>query len=94
MVLFHWRGYNLRLSRLTPTQKIDIWAPRYKDRAILIAKYKVGTHNEITFSKAKHLPDAYYLSGETIRRYPLETNGRIACFAVPESELELLEREI
>lgn len=82
----------MKLPRLTPAQKIQIWAPRYKDRAVLIAKHKVGTHNEITFSKAKHLPDTYYLSGETIRSYPLDTNGKLPCYAVPVAELEILER--
>lgn len=81
------------LSKMTPANKIVIWQPRYKDKCILIAKYKVGTHNEITFTKAKHLPDTYYLSGETIRKYPLETNGKIACYAVHVDELETLERE-
>lgn len=84
----------MKLSRLTPVQKIEIWSPRYKDRVILIAKHKVGTHNQITFTKAKHLPDTYYLSGETIRNSPLDTNGKIPCYAVPESELEILERNM
>lgn len=84
----------MKLSRLTPCKQIQIWQPRWHDRVILIAKYKVGTHNEITFTKAKSsYPDKYYLSGKTIQSYPLETNGKIACYAVPVDELELLERE-
>lgn len=81
------------LSRLTPAQKIEIWQPRYRDRVVLIAKHKVGTHNEITFTKDKNYPDVYYLSGSTIRSYPLDTNGKIPCYAVSLNELELLERE-
>lgn len=81
------------LNRLMTASKIDIWQPRWKDRKILIAKFKVGTHNEITFSKTKSMPGTYYLSGETIKKYPLETNGKIACYAVHMDELESLERE-
>lgn len=81
------------LNKLTPAQKIDIWSPRWKDRRILIAKFKVGNHNEITFSKTKSLPGIYYLSGATIKKYPLETNGKIACYAVHMDELETLERK-
>ena len=82
----------MKLNRLTPCQRITIWQPRYKDNVVLIATYKVRQHNEIVFSKAKHLPDRYYLSGETIQKYPVESNGKIGCYAVPVSELEQLER--
>jgi hypothetical protein len=80
------------LDRFTPCKLIEIWAPRYKDRKILIAKFKVGTHNEIVFTRAKHLPDHYYLSGKLIRSCPIETNGTIECYAVPVDELEPIER--
>lgn len=81
------------LGRLTPAQDIEIWQPRYHDNVILIAKHKVGTHNRITFTKAKHLAgQEFYLSGENIRQWPLESNGRIMCYVVPLDELEPLER--
>ena len=80
------------ISRTKPINKIEIWTPRYRDRVILIATYKVKQDNVIVFTKAKHLPDEYYLSGETIKRYPVETNGTISCYAVPMSELEVVER--
>lgn len=85
----------MKLGRLTPAKKIDIWQPRWKDKVILIAKFKVGTHNCITFSKTKteSLQGEWYLSGETIKSYPLETNGTIPCYAVPIDMLEPLERE-
>ena len=63
--------------------RIEIWEPRYRDRTVLIAKHKVETHNLIVFTKAKALAGhEYYLAGETIRAYPLETNGKIDCYAV------------
>ena len=82
----------MQISKQTPCNLIDIWQRRWKDRIVLIATYKVGTHNEITFSKTKSMPESYYLSGEVIRSYPLETNGTISCYAVPLDKLELLER--
>ncbi len=80
------------LNRLTPVQVIEIWQPRWKDRKVLIAKFRVGTHNEIVFTKAPSLDAKYYMSGAKIRDYPLETNGKIPCYAVPLEELEILER--
>ncbi len=62
---------------------IKIWSPRWHDRVVLIAKYKVKETNEIEFTKTPSLDGTYKLSGETIRSYPLETNGKIPCYAVP-----------
>lgn len=72
--------------------RIEIWAPRYKDRKVLIAKTKVGAHNEIVFTKVKHLPGSYYMSGLDIQSYPLGTNGKIPCYEVPLDKLDRLER--
>lgn len=80
------------LGMYTPASRIVIWSPKYSTREILIAKHKVARHNEITFTKAKSLPDTYYLSGETIRKYPITTNGKLPCYAVDMAELETLER--
>lgn len=82
----------MKLSRLTPAQKIDIWQPRWKDRIVLVAKHKIGTHNEITFSKAESLKGNWYISGEKARSFPLDSNGKIPCYAIPLSELEPLDR--
>ncbi len=74
-------------------QVIEIWQPRWKDRKVLIAKFRVGTHNKIVFTKAPSLDANYYMSGAKILTYPLETNGKIPCYAVPLDELEILEVE-
>lgn len=83
----------MKISRLTPLQNIEIWQPRWRDKTVLVAKHKVGTHNKITFSKAPTYPDNYYLSGEEIRKCTLDTNGSIDCYAVPLSKLEVLESD-
>jgi hypothetical protein len=64
---------------------IEIWQPRWHDRKVLIAKYKVKEgSNEIIFTKAKSLKDSVYVvHSNIIKQYPLETNGKIPCYAVP-----------
>jgi len=79
------------IDRLTPLNKIEIWEPRWKDRKVLIATYKVGEHNKIVFTKAPSMPGEYYLSGKTIKKCPKETNGKIPVYAVPVDKLEKLE---
>lgn len=81
----------MKLPRLTPAQNISIISPRYRDKTVLIAKFKVGTHNIVKFTKAPSLPNEYYLSGSTITKYPLESNGKIAVYAVPIDELVVYE---
>ena len=80
------------VDRLTSMQRIEIWQPRWKDRVVMIAKYKVGTHNCIVFTKTKSLQGEFYLSGEEIRKHPLDTNGKLECYAVPMDKMEKLER--
>ena len=80
------------MDRYTQFKYFEIWQPRYKDAVVLLAAHKVGDHNKIVFTKAKHLSqEPYYVSGKTVKQYKKETNGRIDCYAVPLSELEPLE---
>jgi hypothetical protein len=71
---------------------IEIWAPRWHDRVVLIAKYKVcAGKNRIIFTKAKNLKGrVFVVDGLDIGKCPLESNGTILCYAVP---LELLKDE-
>lgn len=80
------------LSRHTSLNLIDIWTPRYKDRMVLVATYKVKEHNKIIFTKAKHLAGReYYLSGAQARRYNTTDNGKVSCYEIPLDDLEPLE---
>lgn len=81
----------MKMTTSVPLQDIVIWQPKWSTGEVLIAKYKVGRHNRIRFTKAKTYPETYYLSGETITKYPVTDNGKIACYRVPLEELELLE---
>lgn len=82
----------MTVSKLTPLNLIEIWQPRYKDRVVLIASYKVKANNKIIFTKAKHLEGReYFMKGEQITKYPKDTNGKLTCYAVPIDDLEALE---
>lgn len=81
----------MKLPEGVTPRVIEILEPRYHDNVVLIAKHKVGLHNKIVFTKAKSLPDDYYLSYDTITKYPIGTNGKIKCYEVPVDELIVLE---
>jgi len=68
---------------------IEIWSPRYHDRTVLIAKYKVSDGiNKIKFTKALSLAGKVFsIKGADIKKHPTESNGRIPCYAVPLGEL-------
>ena len=62
---------------------IQIWEPRWHDRMVLIAKYKVRDSNQIEFTKGTYKGNSYAVSGADIRKCPIENNGTIDCYAVP-----------
>lgn len=69
---------------------IEIWQPRWKDRTVLIACYKVGDGwIHIRFTKTKSMPDKYRVSSYEVRKCPITTNGTLKCYAVP---LDILEK--
>lgn len=70
---------------------IEIWQPRWHDRKVLIATYKVTAENEIIFTKAPSLPGRYRIGGDVVRSCPVETNGAISVYAVPLDKLTKLE---
>lgn len=78
--------------------KLEVWYPRYHDlysdgeRVALLAKYKVDSGSAwiiVNFTKAKHLAgQRYCIQREKAKTYPIDTNGKIDCYAVPMSALE------
>ncbi|MBM3210577.1 hypothetical protein FJZ33_00035 [Candidatus Poribacteria bacterium] len=68
---------------------IEIWAPRYRDKVVLIAKYRVCSGwNEIVFTKAKHLAGMkFHIQSSEIVKCLLDTNGSVPCYAVPFDKL-------
>lgn len=56
--------------------RIEIFAPRWKDRKLLIAEWKVGDQNEIVITATKKdgtpfYPNPIRVSGEKLRSYPV-----------------------
>lgn len=79
--------------------KLDIWSPRYSDvylggteRVALLACYKVDNASPIfivNFTKAKHLIGGRFcIERKKAQSYPIDSNGKIPCYAVPMSALE------
>jgi hypothetical protein len=81
--------------------KLDIWTPRYSDKfsqgesVALIAQYKVQQASPviiINFSKSKHLASQRFcITRDKAMRQPLDTNGKIPCYAIPMSQFERWE---
>ena len=71
-----------------------IWEPRWHDRVVLLAKHKVhGGTNVIQFTKGSLKGKVYTMGGEDITQCPLESNGKIPCYAVPLDSLILQENK-
>mgnify|MGYP003601302691 CR=1 FL=1 len=67
--------------------------PRYHDRVVLLANYKISTHNRVIFTHDKNLEGEFYISGIKAREYDLASNGKLLCRQVPLEELEPFEYE-
>lgn len=85
------------LGRLTPVVKFVVFNPRWHDRKVLIADYKIATHNQINFPKANSLAGDWYISGKEAKTFPLEplktkAGGTMNVRVVPLDALQPLER--
>ena len=49
---------------------INVWSPRYHDKVVLIAKYKVQDNNVIKFTKDKNWKGSYPLTKNQITKVP------------------------
>lgn len=89
----------MKLSRTTACSKIVIRSPRWKERTIGIATFRVKEHNEIEIEAKdkkgdRYYPGTYYMSGEDIRSHKVQhLKSGIDLHLVPIKELEPLERE-
>lgn len=69
---------------------VEVWEPRYHDDICLILakKVKQGRNFKVWFSRAKSEEGKlYYISKDTITKYPKVSNGGGLCYAVPMDEL-------
>lgn len=74
---------------------LTIFAPRWKDRTVLLAAWKVGTLNKVVITTKKkdgtlYFPEPLYITGEMVRTFPIEVkvspNGKF--YVVPLMALE------
>ena len=73
---------------------IPIRQPRWHDRKILVAKWKVGDHNEVRVNHSS-FKEPLYMSGSKLRTYPVEKqtakNGQpFEVYAVPVADFMTL----
>lgn len=74
--------------------KIEIWAPRYHDKTVLVADWKVRDQNCIVFTKANkegklYHPDPFYISGAKAKTFPKQKNGNGWVHVIPMSEFDM-----
>lgn len=91
-----------QLGRLTPANLIKIRTPIWNGgrRAVGIATYKVGSHNEIQIDHinsdgTRLYPEPFYISGEELAKYPakpVKKHPNIMLHIVPIDDLYKLER--
>lgn len=77
---------------------IEIYEPRWHDRTVLVATYKVKSgYNYIKFTKVSENSGLkgklYRFHSTEINTNRVQSNGRIPCFAIPMEILELVEEE-
>lgn len=87
----------MMLCKHIPMKTIYIWEPRWRDRRVLLATYKVGEHNKIVFSgnpvtKNNSMgTEPFYISGKKARKFKKEDNGTISVYSIPLDVFEPLE---
>ena len=72
------------------TAVIEVWEPKYSTNEVLVAVYKVKDKNKIKITKGAY-KGTYEMSGIAARSYPVISNGRIPCFALPISKLRRIK---
>jgi len=88
----------MKLRAGTICQAIEIRSPRWKQRVVGIASFRVGHHNAITITATnkdgkRYYPGEYYASGDTIRACEQQTlPSGIQLYLVPISKLKPLKR--
>ena len=92
------KGEKMILDRLTPCAKIEIKMPRWKQRVVGIANFRVKQHNEINITAKRkdgslYYPEPLYATGDQIRAYETQTlPSGVKLYLVPINSLETLER--
>lgn len=89
---------NMQLSRLQSCSVIEIKSPRWKQRVVGVASFRVKEHNEIRITATGkdgnlYYPEPMYMSGDKIRTYETQVlPSGVKLYLIPISDLEVLER--
>lgn len=76
---------------------IEIWEPRWKDRVVLVANWKIGAVNKLVITKkhadgSPYFPEPFMLTGDFLKAYPMTAvKGKHAFRAVALDDLLKLE---
>lgn len=85
----------VKLGKFEPMTYLEVFEPRYHDKTALLngPKVKRATTQwvRVKFTKAKSMEGDWVVSRSKVMKYPLQSNGTIQCYAVPLSELNILE---
>lgn len=89
----------MKLNNQIPRQNFQIYNPRWHDRIVLLADFKIQSHNVITFPKARTLVGEWYISGDKAKTFPAEpmktkSGTTMTMRVVPIDELEPLEENV
>lgn len=84
------------MDRFTQFRTLYVQEPRWHDKRVLLADYKLGKYNKVIITQLdkdgnKYFPDPLYISGPNAKKYPKQTNGTIDCRAVPIDAFKILE---
>lgn len=90
--------FNMILPRDIYATRFEIWNPKWSTRTVKLAAHKIGTHNIVTFPKAKSLAGEWYISGKRIKNYPMtqmatKSGSMLDIYEVKLSDLEPVEWE-
>lgn len=90
------------INKIHQCTRLEVWFPRYSDqykdtteKVALLAQYKVDQASPVIivdFTKAKHLKgQRYCIFKQEAMKFPIDSNGKIPCYAVPMSAFETWE---
>jgi hypothetical protein len=90
----------MKISRTQPLNHIEIKRPRWKERVVGIATYRVKEQNSIDIvatspkDGARYYPNTFYATKEDIVKNEKQTlPSGVVLYLVPIDTLEILERE-
>lgn len=83
---------------------IEVKAPRWRDRTVLVAKFRVATNNQIEITAkrkdgTRYFPEAYEMDGKDLMKYPIhhmtsKSGNDVEMLVVPIDDLKVPTKEL